>query len=182
MVRSVYHIMSTMFQCPEPRPHDPNLTAKEVGKHSLPVCLVQGMGLESKEPASASPLGRRHWRLAAPPRSDGWHVVAHFPDWLDAVMSNAREALALWHERRGRSWPWICNYWMLCFQIGLGICWYPRQPFPTHPHCHPNMPFPSSGKWNTEYLCLLPPQIQRRPMKLYPDKRILLQEYDFCLE
>lgn len=77
MVRSVYHVMSTMLKFLDPRSYGPILTAKEVGRHSLPVCLWWGMGLESKEPDSALLLGTRYWGLAA--RWNGWHIIAHSP-------------------------------------------------------------------------------------------------------
>lgn len=53
------------------------------------------MGLESKQPGSASPLGPRHQQLVSPPMSDGWYVFSHSPDCLDADMSDACEALEL---------------------------------------------------------------------------------------
>lgn len=68
----VHHVKISRSQIPWP-----NLTAKEVGRHSLSVYLGWGMGPESKEPGSALLLGTRYWGLAA--RWDGWHIIAHSP-------------------------------------------------------------------------------------------------------
>ena len=182
MVRSVYHVMSTMLKFLDPRSYGPILTAKEVGRHNLPVYLWWGMGLETKEPDSALLLGTRYWGLAA--RWDGWHIIAHSPRLPDSGMSNSYEALAFWHKGKGRSWPWICYCWFLFFQVA--------QLFDLHlvssPAISYSQPLPLEHaffqfwKQNFEYPCLLPPQIPRRPTKLHPEKRILFQGYDFCLK
>ena len=140
MVRSVYHVMSTMLKFLDPRSHGPILTAKEVGRHSLPVYLGWGMGLESKEPASALLLGTRYWGLAA--RWDGWHIIAHSPR-----LPRFRYVQFIWGtgiltQREGQILAVNLLLLVSVFSNRLGFAWYPGQPFPIHHHCHRTCLFP----------------------------------------
>lgn len=165
MVGSGHHIMSTMIHDPESRFHHPSLIAGEVGKCSLPMCPGQRIGQEHKQPVSGPPLGARHWQLVSPPMSDGRYVFSLSSDCLgtDALMprkpwnSDTKGGTDLDHEFATSSCCVFTSAW-----ISIGIC-HPSPPC----HCHPNLSFPSSGKWNAEYLCLPPQQIAEK-------KRILL--------
>lgn len=180
MIRSVDHVMSTALKFLDPRSHGPILTAKEVGRHSLPVYLGWGMGLESKEPASALLLGTRYWGLAA--RWGGWHIIAHSPR-----LPRFRHVQFIWGtgiltQREGQILAMNLLLLVSVFWNRLGFLLVSPpavsylQPLP------PEHAFFQFWKQNSEYPCLLPPQIPRRPTKLHPEKRILFQGYDFCLK
>ena len=161
MVRSVDHVMSTTLKFLDPRSHGPILTTKEAGRHSLLVYLGWGMGLEHKEPASTLLLETRYWGLAA--RWGGWHIIAHSPR-----LPRFRHVQFIWStgiltQREGQILAMNLLLLVSGFSNRLGFLLVSPPAISYSQPLPPKHAFFQFWKQNSEYPCLLPPQIPKRP-------------------